>query len=137
VSDPSQDDPTIGDGVALWRRIGPSWVIKDSNLGRLRPTSQAFQNQRGGEAFSIHISTDAAAIGLGPQDLVAGLTGFGMAEFGAGLARELRQGVVRVPEEGEIGHGHVVGKKSKSVREQFAKQSVLIIPPEPAGEDLP
>ena len=125
----TQDDSTIGDDVALWRRVNPDWWILDENEGRYRLSSQAFQNYPKHEAFSVSVSCDAEEEGAAPRDIVANHRGFGVAAFSAGFAREKGQGVIRVPKEGEIAHGHVVGRKSKSVKKSFAKSAVVLIEP--------
>lgn len=127
------DDASIADHVALWRRINPIWVIVDHNRGGRRLSSQAFQNYPNRDAFSVCISCDAEALGASPEDLIIGHSGYGVASFPTGLARQLEQAVVRAPLDSEIAHGHVVGKKPKSVMRAFAAQSfVLIDPEEPA-----
>lgn len=128
--DAPPDDPSIADEVALWRRVHPDWMIVDYNQGSRRLSSQAFQNQRGHDAFSVCISCDAAELGAGPTDLLVGHSGYGVASFPAGLARELEQGVVRVPEEGELAHGHVIGRKTKRHMRGFADRSILLVEPQ-------
>ena len=123
------DDPSIADDVALWRRVHPAWVILDQNRGGRRLTSQAFQNYPDNDAFSVCISCDAEEIGAAPRDLLAGHDGYGVASFSVGVARELNQGVVRVPDDRELAHGHVIGKKPKSVMRAFAARSALLIQP--------
>jgi hypothetical protein len=58
------NDPSILDEDDLWRRIRPDWVVFDENLGRARPTSQAFNNDRAQEPMSV----DLAKIRNGPMD---------------------------------------------------------------------
>lgn len=128
------DDPTIGDEVSLWRRVPPEFTVYDQNLGRRRPSSQAFQNYRDSRtrvhnAFSVCISCDAEELGAGPRDLIALHPGYGVASFSAELARRLEQGVIRVPQEGEIAHGHVVGDKPKRTMKAFAAGSVFLVEP--------
>lgn len=136
TADGAADDPTIGDDVSLWRRVPPQFTVFDHNLGCRRPSSQAFQNYRDPRlgvrnAFSVCISCDAEALGAGPRDFVAAHPGYGVASFSAGLARQLDQGVVRVPQEGELAHGHVVGDKPKRVIKAFALHATFLIEPAP------
>ena len=123
-----EDDPTIADAVALWRRLHPDWVVTDRQTGRPRISSAAFQNYRGRNALSICITCDAPD-GYSAENYVAAHEGYGVAELTAGLARSAGQGVVRVPEEGEIGHGHLVGEKPGSVKKRLATDAAILIAP--------
>lgn len=67
--------------------------------------------------------------GKGPEDALSGHEDFALASFTAGLARQKKQGVAREPLPKEPAHGVVFGKKTGSVRKNFAKKSVWVIPP--------
>lgn len=128
------DDSTIADSVPLWRKISPMFLVPDSSGEHLRVSSGAFQNYRDSSglrhnAFSVCISSDAENEGVGPSDIVEGMHGYAVAAFSAGLARELEQAVSRVPQEGEVAHGHVTGRKSCSVRKKLAKNATLVFRP--------
>ena len=126
------DDPSIADVELLWRRIRPDWVVYDKNLQRYRPKSIAFQNYKGTEAMSVIL---ARARGNDAHTAVSGRhSDYFVAEFTAGFARGLSQGVVPFLDPGEAGHHHVVGKKTGSVKDRFAKQSAWRIAP-PADFD--
>jgi hypothetical protein len=47
------DDASIADGAELWRRI-PSWhFIYDENLGRMRPSTAAFEDHPNRSPMSV------------------------------------------------------------------------------------
>lgn len=39
-----RDDPTISDDADLWRRIPPWHIVSDENIGVMRPSSAAFED---------------------------------------------------------------------------------------------
>jgi hypothetical protein len=48
------DDPTIAHSEALLRRVPPKHFYLDENLGRLRPSSAAFEDDDDGEPMSVY-----------------------------------------------------------------------------------
>jgi hypothetical protein len=52
------DDPTISDETELWRRIPPWHFFHDENLGRIRPSSAAFENHPDGSPMSVLLATE-------------------------------------------------------------------------------
>jgi hypothetical protein len=124
------DDHTILDTVALYRRIPPQWVVLDENLGRVRPTSQAFQNSPNGTPMSVALSDVLFELGRTPESLLTGLEGFGLASITAGLARGCGQGIKRDPTPEEPAHALVFGKKTASVKNRFAKECQWVIQPD-------
>ena len=123
-----EDDPSIPNAAALWRRISPRWWIFDANRGCHRVTSQAFQNQVNSNCMSVYVAADLPGHGI----LLDGFDGYGLVELTAGLCREHNQGVVRAPAEGPPGHAHVVGNKPQGTREKLAKAARLVVEPRPA-----
>ena len=129
------DDLTITDDAALWRRI-PSWhFVYDENLGRMRPSSAAFDNDGDDHPMSIVLAELVLVSGRNHTEILAGHIGFALAQFTAGLARSKQQGVQRDPLSDEPAHALVFGKKSGSVKRAFANASQWIVPPleKPAG----
>ena len=122
------DDPTISDDAILWRRIPPYWWILDENMGRVRPTSQAFHDDANGGPMSVLLRDVMVSEGRGPEDALRGHHGFALASFTAGLARSLQQSVCRDPVESEPAHGVVIGKKSRACK-KLAKEAQWVIPP--------
>ncbi|MFW6169793.1 MAG: hypothetical protein ACODAD_04825 [Planctomycetota bacterium] len=123
------DDPTIADDSPLWRRIAPQQVIYDENLGRHRPTSDAFQNHRNGSPMSVVLGQDVLDAGRNPESVLEGHEEFSLAAITAGLAREKEQGIQRAPLPEEPAHAEVFGKKTKSVQKAFSKASQWVVPP--------
>ena len=123
------DDAAILDRAILWRRIPPAWVVWDGNLGRMRSSSQAFQDHPDGSPMSVLLSDMMLSSGRGPEAAIEGLPGFYLASLTAGLARQSKQGVAPDPLPTEPAHAVVFGKKTSGVRNRFATESQWVIPP--------
>ncbi len=89
------DDPSIADDTEVWRRIPPwpSYTIFDRNIGRTRPSTQAFREDRDGAPMSVFIAEESG----GAHAVLAGHAGFGVAAFNVGLIREQGLGIDRGP----------------------------------------
>jgi hypothetical protein len=124
-----QDDLSIADDAELWRRIPADWVVWDGNLRQMRPTSQAFCNHPNGTPMSVALAHILAQCGTGPDEVLAGHSGFALASLTTGLARECGQMVARDPLPDEPAHALVVGEKTHSVRKRFASKCRWIVPP--------
>lgn len=126
---PYEDDPTIVDEAALWRRIPPWHIYFDENLGRRRPSSAAFDDDPDGP-----MSVVIAAESRGPDSVLAGHDGYGLASLTAGFARGVGQGVARDPTEEEPAHALVFGRKTRRVRNKLVSASAwVVLPPEAEG----
>jgi hypothetical protein len=112
-----RDDPTISDDAELWRRIPPWHIFSDENIGGIRPSSAAFEDDPDGEPMSVYLADECRD----PHIALAGHEGFGLVAITARLARECKQAIVRQPVPGPSGHVVVVGKKTDSVRKKFAR----------------
>jgi hypothetical protein len=121
------DDPTISDDADLWRRIHPTHIISDPNLGRVRPTSAAFMDLSNGSPMSVVIAAESD----GPEHILAGYEGYGLASFKARVAREFGLGIVRNPLYNQPAHALVFGAKSGKVRSQLAKAVEWVVLPPP------
>jgi len=119
------DDATIPDEADLWRRIPPWHFVLDQNSGQIRPSSAAFDNDPNGSPMSVVLGAESS----GPEAVLAGHSGFALASFTAGLARECHQGIARDPLPEEPAHALVFGPKTKAVRRRLARESVWVIPP--------
>lgn len=53
AQDNYRDDPAILNDAQLWRRIPPWHLVNDQNLGTVRPSSAAFDNDPDGRPMSI------------------------------------------------------------------------------------
>ncbi len=134
------DDPTIRDDAVLWRRVpvDPIHYVFDQNLGRVRPSSAAFEDSPDGTPMSVQLAQIVAETGRGPEDVLVGYHGFALAAITAGLSRGCRQGVARAPLPDEPAHAVVFGTKTRKIRGRLAKGSQWVIPPsslpeQPAG----
>ena len=123
------DDATISNNALLWRRIPPTWWVRDENLGRIRPTSQAFDDSRDGTPMSVLLAEIVARSGRSPIDVLVGHGGFALAAVTSGLARDCNQGIARDPQPQETAHAVVFGQKTGAVKSRLAKNSTWVIPP--------
>jgi hypothetical protein len=119
------DDPTITNEDDLWRRIHPTQVVSDENRGIIRPSSAAFEDSSDGTPMSVLLAEGQDPIGaLKKHD------GYWLAAITAGLARQCQQGVTRDPLIDELAHALVFGKKTKAVRQRFAREARWVVAPE-------
>jgi hypothetical protein len=132
-----QNDPSISDGVELWRRVpgDPAHIIFDGNLGRLRPTSAAFDDDNDGSPMSVIISEVVLHSGRAAESVLIGHEGYALASITARFARSCGQAIVRDPLPEEEAHGLVCGKKTKSIRSRLAIAASWVIPPPGATSD--
>ena len=128
------DDFSIPDSADLWRRIPPQHIVRDENLGRLRPSSAAFENHPNGSPMSVLLADIVQQTGRGPHDVLRGHPGFLLAAVTAGLARRCRQSVARDPLLEEPAHALVVGAKTDSARKRLARESVWVVAPSGASD---
>ena len=127
---PLEDDKSIPDEAQLWRRIPPWHVVDDKNLGRKRISKAAFEDHPGGSAMSVVLGDEIVAAGRQPSSAIAGHVNFCLDSIAAGIARSLKQGIVRRPLDDDPAHAEVFGKKTVGVRKGFAKAAVWIIGPD-------
>lgn len=107
----------------------------DEKLQRRRPSSAAFSDSSDGTAMSVSIVKLRASDD--PDALLAESPGEGVAEFTAGVARALNQGVDQTPDEGGPDHGSVWDKKgsrSSGTRSKLAKACAVLREPAPPAE---
>jgi len=123
------DDPTIADDAVLWRRVPRHHFIPDQNLGRMRPTSAAFEDHPNGSPMSVLLQDLVLASGRTAESVLPSREEFALASITAGFARSCNQGVVRTPQLDEPAHADVVGNKTESVRKRLAKEARWVVPP--------
>lgn len=123
------DDTSIVDGEWLLRRIPPYHFVFDDNLGRVRPSTAAFDNDQDGSPMSVALESGVIADGRLPADVLRGHPGFALARITAGLARSKQQGIVRDPLENESAHALVFGKKTGSTKKAFANECEWVVHP--------
>lgn len=123
------DDASITDSAKLWRRVPPRHFIFDANLGRVRTSKAAFDDDEDGSPTSVVLADLVAASGRSPADVLQDHPGFALVALTAALARSKQLGVARDPLPGEPAHALLFGKKTDSVRRALAKGSEWIVPP--------
>jgi hypothetical protein len=101
----------IPDNCGLLRRVTPSQIIPDKNLGRRRLSSGAFRDRR----LSVDAECLLAAAGLDCSFSLSQHPNFFLVRFNAGFARSLGQVVEHTPQADNPYHAEVVGQKSGSV----------------------
>lgn len=127
------DDQSVGDSTALFRRIHPSQVIWDENLDRLRPTSAAFRDKQ----MSVNLEDDLEREGLELDFVLRDWPQHHLASIEARLARDRGQEIQRDHTEDDPTHGIVVGQKSGSTCNVFARESRLdVIRNDSLSDDL-
>ena len=128
VSTPNNDDVSIGDAAILWRRIHPTWWVKDHNNGGRRISSEAFDDSDDGSPMSVAITAECAGTGT----LLNGFPGYGLASLTAGDVRQCKQGVVKSPTKSLPAHASVVGRKTRGNRRCMRKKAQVVVTPIPA-----
>src|SRR5436190_16920957 len=117
------DDPGVPNDEQLLRRIPPRHFFPDPNLGRLRPSTAAFEDDPDGSPMSVFLASRLIDV----RDALVGHEGYALAAIPAGLARDCKQAIVPAPSPdahpAALAHALVVGKKPKSVRNRFAHES--------------
>jgi hypothetical protein len=113
----TQDDSSIDDATDLFRRIHPEQVVWDDNESRLRPTSAAFRDAE----MSVHLSDVLAERGLLSITVLDDRPQHQLAAITAGFSRSEEQAVARTPTDEDPAHGDVIGPKSRTRRNRFAK----------------
>ena len=108
----------------------PDKVVYDANLGKHRPSSNAFtDNLRDGTPMSVW----EASVVIDPRKLLEGYPGWSVAAFKIADARNLGLHVIQTPQHG-AGHCEVIGKKTKGIQSSLAKASTFV---EIVAEDDP
>lgn len=133
-----QDDKSIADNEALWRRIPQDQVVKD-NSGCWRPSTKAFQNSSEeyhksimeplGYTHEPGMSADIASETTVENMLNGNPTCF-LVEFAAGFVREQNQVVIRAALPDDPAHIEVMGKKTKGIKNQFVKNCKWVKSPD-------
>jgi len=123
------NDPTVGDATELLRRIPDRHFFFDLKLGRVRPSSAAFEDDEDGDPMSVYRRDVIESEGVGLQRVMAGHLGFGLASLTAGQVRSKLQTVFPDPLPEESSHAKVCGQKTNAVRRWFASQAAWVIPP--------
>ena len=127
----------------LYRRIPPSWLTLDEDLGCQRISSAAFRDK----AASIFIDDALAAIQKQPHDILAGMHAWDyLVSVTAAEAVALDQEVERSPRDDVAdddvyrAHGEIIGSKEKKidhvkVKHRLCRLSRWIVAPTDACPD--
>jgi len=124
-----EDDATIPDEADLWRRIHPSWVIPDQNIGSLRVSSAAFDDSPDGSPLSMLLADIVRETGRSESDVLVGFQDYSLAALKAADARTNGQKVSPTPTKGEPAHVSVAGPKTKSTKRGMARASRWVVQP--------
>ena len=122
-----EDDQSIPNEAALFRRIPPYWLTPDE-CGRKRVSSAAYRHFE----LSILIELLMREAGRPPEEALTGYVDHCLVSITAGLARKLHQKVVKESSPpNDPAHGLVVGKKTDSIASRLARESKWVVPAEP------
>ena len=121
-----QNDPGIADSEVLLRRLQPDWIVP-GDRERMRISSAAFKH----EELSVLFESLLKRQGRPVEDALRGHPNDSLCSITAGLARKLGQRVVHDTEPpNDPAHGLVLGKKTKSAANRFAREARWVIPQE-------
>lgn len=134
-----KDDPdAIPDDTRLFRRVNPHFLTFDHNLGKWRPTSQAFIDPSDGSPMSVFAENIAQTYNEKPADFLRGhWSCWLLAAIQAGAARTLGMEVYPDPENQDSAedfksHSSVRGDKRK-VKQKLAQKAEWIVAPNRIG----
>ena len=116
---PDVDDGSIADDADLLRRIHPIQIVDDKNLGERRPSSAAFKDP----AMSVDAEPILHQHALNWTFSLRGHSGYSLARFRAGVAREKGLAVIHKPVSDNPAHTEVIGKKTGSIAKYLATVS--------------
>ena len=119
----SQDDSVISDDELVYRRIPEQWWVPDHNIGRERPSSQAFIQDGPDGPVSVYVASrtiPSAVVSEGPEPYLVSVL--------VSVIREMGLDVVYDPMSGGPGHATIVGRKTHSCAKKLAKASKWIPP---------
>ena len=113
----------------MLRRIPGRHIIFDQNLGRHRPTSAAFYDDKDDAPMSVYRRNVIDAAGGNVERVMVGHEGYGLVGISAGHLRTRDQTVHSDPLPTESAHAVVCGQKTDSNRRFFAQQAAWVIGP--------
>jgi hypothetical protein len=115
----------IAPDAVFWRRVRPDWIIPDENLGRRRPSSAAFDDDRDGDPMSMYQANAGNAV----EDVLQGFDGYGLVSLTGAQLKALGYAVFSRPEQGFPSHVEVSGKKTKGAKSNMAKNALWVFEP--------
>jgi len=127
MSEQAEGEAQVPDGTAVWRRVPnwPHWIVFDENLGRMRPSSLAFEDNRDGTAMSAFLEGHGNSV----EDVLRGHEGYALASVAAGLVRSKGLKIIHDPLDGLPAHVEVRGTKTKQIKSALAKMAEWVVPP--------
>ena len=126
------DSPSVADADLLLRRVPPWHFYLDENIGRIRPSSAAFEDDQDGDPMSVYLSPVIDSEMRKPESVLAGHSEYALAGLTAAIVRQQRQTVHTDPAD-DTAHAVVCGPKTDRTRRTFAKQCQWVIPPPTTG----
>jgi hypothetical protein len=123
------DDAATLNEHQMLRRVHPKQVIFDSNMGRSRPSSAAFEDDRDRSPMSMYSRAVIDATGGDILRVMAAHPGYSLVGLSAGDLRSRDQTVHSDPLPDEPAHALICGAKTDSNRKFFYQHSVWVIPP--------
>ena len=128
------DRDNIPDKYYLLRRVPPVHFVPDENLGCIRPSSAAFENDKNGDPMSVRVQELLFELGHDLESVLQGHEGFALARLEAQFVRTLGQIIALDEVPAEPAHGLVVGDKKKSCRRKMSKHATWAIEPSTESE---
>jgi len=122
------DDPHVAGDTMLLRRVPPRHFHLDENIGRVRPSSAAFEDDGPNDPMSVYVRSIVESEGRTPASLMTGHSDFALVEIRADFVRSQEQ-TVHPDGEDDSAHAVICGPKPKSRRVLFAKQAAWVIRP--------
>ena len=127
MNGPSGVEAQLESQAVIWRRVPPAWIVNDENLGRRRPTSAAFDDHRDGTSMSMYI----AGAGNTVDDVMKGHDGYALASVTFDQLSRKNLRVIHDPLPGFPSHVEVVGRKTKRIKSDLAKEAAwVVLPPQ-------
>ncbi len=120
MTDP-QDDPGISDDEVVVRRVSRRDQIFDPEIGRRRPSSQAFLQSGRDGLTSVYLMSETT-----PAEVAADGAEEYLAVVRVAVLRENGLGIIRTPESGGPGHCDITGRKTRGRLVQIVMQSQWI-----------
>ena len=119
-----EDDLSITDETLLYRLVPRVQIVSDSNLGRYRPSTNAFKKTTKTNRMSVVLGDSLHEQERDPLELVSELRTAG--SLSAEFARSCEQVLARRPTEDEPAHGDVIGPDRKPLLKKLACEAACV-----------
>jgi hypothetical protein len=123
MSHSGSDDKSISDGAGLLRRVHPSWVVEDKNIGQRRASSAAFKDPE----MSVDIEPVLLDLGLDWNRSLRDFPQHSLVRLMAAAARAEAQAIIRAPTDENPAHGEVHGKKTPGIANRLLASSEVVL----------